>query len=125
MSSKFDWERSRKEQLVRTRGADPISKDNRNFPVAGPAQLTTDELSAAILKYAKSKSTLPEFLRMLELSGFYDRNRNLRILKEKYRELYESLKRGADEPFAQCPQCRIWIVAKRLPRHIQRAHGAQ
>lgn len=122
MSSKFDWDRSRREQLVRTRGADPISADNTNVSLEGRVKSSNAELRAAIVKYARAKNTLQEFLRMLELSGFPDRKHNLNALRGAYPALYETLKRGSSEPLARCPHCRIWFVAEKIMNHIKKAH---
>ena len=125
MSSKIDWARSRREKLVRERGSDPIAADNTNVSLERPVQSSSAELHAAIVKWARAKSTLQEFLRMLELSGFGDRERNLNVLRGSYPALYEALKRGSSEPFARCPHCKIWLVAKSLLRHIKKAHTSK
>jgi hypothetical protein len=122
MSTKIDWDRSRREQLVRDRGADPISSDNDNISSPRLVRTSEDELGVAIVKYAKVKRTLEEVLRMLELSGYCDRVRNLRVMKANHPLMFEALKRSSPVPLARCPHCKTLVVESRLNRHIRRAH---
>jgi hypothetical protein len=105
MSAKIDWAKDHRKQLVRDQGADPTSRDNENHHVVGLATISRAELSLLISKYAKARYTLPDLMRMLELSGHKDQSRNTLILKEDHPLLYSALRQEIRPPFVLCPHC--------------------